>query len=437
MAVRSSPVRPPVTTCPSSRTTLTTSSASTGPPPGSPPRPLTHIADALPERTPEWLRNLGSDPAIQRPAESPLVAAKRTLAGGASLADILTSLCAAIDAQNPDMTSMVMLMDPDGQRMWPVGGPRVRADFAQAFTPFMIGPNMGCCGTAAFRKERVIISDIASDPLWSGLRDGQSREVALAHGFHAAWSQPLLSKGNEVLGTFGLLHGTPRSPTGRELQLIEDAATIAVIAIEGERSRAALQKALVEITRSEDCLRTILDTIPTQAWCLRADGSVAYLNQRWHEYTGLSRDEVWKGEPRREPTERDVRQLVVHPDDAPSIAANRQHEILPAAKASEYELRQRRYDGEYRWFMVRVEPLLDDWGNVVRWYGTNTDIEDLKRAEEKLRQDEQVLRGIVDAISQSIVVLSPDGTHHGRANDPGLPGLPDLLASRGLGSAAG
>ncbi len=331
------------------------------------------------------------------------------IAGGASLADILTNLCAAIDAQNPDMMSMVMLMDPDGQRMRPVAGPRVPADFVQAFTPFMIGPNMGCCGTAAFRKERVIISDIASNPLWSGLRDGQSREVALAHGFHAAWSQPLLSKDHEVLGTFGLLHGTPRSPTDRELQLIEDAANVAVIAIEGERSRAALQKALVEIKSSEDCLRTILDTIPTQAWCLRADGSVAYLNQRWHEYTGLSREEVWKGEPGRDPTEIDVTQLVVHPDDAPSIAAKWQHEILPAAKPSEYELRQRRYDGEYRWFMVRVEPLRDERGNVVRWYGTNTDIEDLKRAEEKLRQDEQELRGIVDAISQSIVVLSPDG----------------------------
>jgi formate hydrogenlyase transcriptional activator len=331
------------------------------------------------------------------------------IAGEASLADILTNLCAAIDAQNPDMVSMVMVMDPDGQRMRPVAGPRVPPDFAQAFTPFMIGPNMGCCGTAAFRKERVIISDIASDPLWSGLHDGQSREVALALGFHAAWSQPLLSKDNEVLGTFGLLHRTPRSPTGRELQVIEDAANVAVIAIEGERSRAALQKALVEIKSSEDCLRTILDTIPTQAWCLRADGSVAYLNQRWYEYTGLSREEVWMGEPGRDPTETDVTQLVVHPDDAPSIAAKWQHEILPAAKPSEYELRQRRYDGEYRWFMVRVEPLRDQKGHVVRWYGTNTDIEDLKRAEEKLRQDEQELRGIVDAISQSIVVLSPDG----------------------------
>src|SRR5712692_5835566 len=180
----------------------------------------------------------------------------------------------------------------------------------------------------------------------------------------------------------------------------------------GVRARAALKKAVVETKNSEDCLQTILDTIPAQAWCLHADGRVAYLNQRWHEYTGLSREEVygrWKGEPGRAATGIDLSEVVNHPDDTPSAMAKWLHEILPAVKPGELELRQRRYDGEYRWFMVRIEPLCDERGNVVRWYGTNTDIEDLKRAEAKLRQDEQELRGIVDAISQTIVVLSPNG----------------------------
>src|SRR6185312_6483975 len=156
---------------------------------------------------------------------------------------------------------------------------------------------------------------------------------------------------------------TPRSPTARELQFIEDAASIAVIAIEGERSQVALKS-------SEQRLRTILDTIPTQAWCLRADGTVDYSNQRFHDYTGISRGEA---------------PVAAHPDDAPGAAKFRQ-ELLSAAKPGEFEVRLRRYDGEYRWFMVRAEPLRDERGNVVRWYGTNTDIEDLKRAEAKLRQ---------------------------------------------------
>jgi formate hydrogenlyase transcriptional activator len=70
----------------------------------------------------------------------------------------------------------------------------------------------------------------------------------------------------------------------------------------------------------------------------------------------------------------------------------------------------RRFDGEYRWFLFRAEPLRDEHGNVVNWYGTNTDIEDRKRAEEKLRQDEMELRQITDAITQTIMVLAPDGT---------------------------
>ena len=344
--------------------------------------------------------------AMQPPAESLLAAVKQTLemiAGGASLADILTNLCAAIDAQSPGIISSVLLMDPDGQRLWPAAGPRVPSGWTRALSPLMIGPDMGSCGAAAYRKERVIVSDIASDPL---VPTAQLRDIALAHELRASWSQPLLSKDNEVLGTFAMYYGAPRSPSTRELRLIEDAGHIAVIAIEGERSQAALKNAFLEIQTSERRLRTILDAIPTQAWSLRSDGTIDYLNQRCLEYSGLSREEAygWKVH--------DVEDVGhgVHPEDAPRVMTKWLHEILPAANRGEFEVRLRRHDGEYRWFIVRVEPLRDERGNVVRWYGTNTDIDDLKRAEARLRQDEQELRGIVDAISQTIVVLSPNGT---------------------------
>lgn len=313
---------------------------------------------------------------MQPPAESLLAAVKRTLemiAGGASLADTLTNLCAAIDAQSPDIISSVLLMDPDGQRLWPVAGPRVPSGWIRALSPLVIGPDMGSCGTAAFRKERVIVSSTASDPLVPA----QFRDIALAHGLRAAWSQPLISKDNEVLGTFAMYYGAPRSPSTRELRLIEDAAHIAVIAIEGERSQAALKNAFLELQTSERRLRTILDAIPTQAWSLRADGTVAYVNQRWQEYTGLSMEDGT-----------DITQVIVHPDDAPRAIAKWSREIFPAAKPGESEVRLRRHDGQYRWFIVRVEPMRDEQGNVLQWYGTNTDIDDLKRAEARLREDE-------------------------------------------------
>src|SRR5262249_20387687 len=141
-----------------------------------------------------------SDAASQTGAVSLLAATKRILemiAAGASLTDVLTNLCAAIDAQSPDMMSMVMLMDPDGQRLWPVAAPRLPSDWTQAISPLRIGPNMGSCGTAAFRKERVIIADVTIDPLTSDLRDGQSRQAALPHGIRAAWSGPVHSEDKE------------------------------------------------------------------------------------------------------------------------------------------------------------------------------------------------------------------------------------------------
>jgi formate hydrogenlyase transcriptional activator len=83
---------------------------------------------------------------------------------------------------------------------------------------------------------------------------------------------------------------------------------------------------------------------------------------------------------------------------------------MESRKPGELETRIRRYDGVYRWFLIRVVPLLDDQGNVVKWFGSNTDIEDRKQAEEKLRQDERELRQITDAIPHNIVVMEPDGT---------------------------
>src|SRR5258706_276965 len=169
----------------------------------------------------------------------------------------------------------------------------------------------------------------------------------------------------------------------------------------------ALKRALDDVQRSENRLRTIIDTIPALVWCFRPDGTINYFNQRWHEYTGISREEAY-GVGNVESTAK-VFRTILHPDDGPRVLAKWQQEILSAGKPGEFEVRMRRHDGEYRWFMVRLEPLLDDSGRVTQWYGINTDIEDLKRAEATLRRDEGELRRIVDAIPQTIVVLSPEG----------------------------
>jgi formate hydrogenlyase transcriptional activator len=160
-----------------------------------------------------------------------------------------------------------------------------------------------------------------------------------------------------------------------------------------------LEKAYNEAKKSEARLRKILDTIPTLAWCNLPDGSNDFVNQRWSDYTGLSQEEV----------QRVGCKVAIHPEDLPKWL-DEWRTLVASGEGGEIEARLRRHDGAYRWFLIRVEPLQDESGEMVRWYGTNTDIDDLKQTEEKLRQDERELRQITDAIPQSIVVQGPDGS---------------------------
>jgi formate hydrogenlyase transcriptional activator len=144
--------------------------------------------------------------------------------------------------------------------------------------------------------------------------------------------------------------------------------------------------------------RAILDALPAIAWCKLPDGSNEFVNQRWQDYTGIPEDEArgrgW--------------QAAVHPDDLPKLT-EKWAEIVASGKGGEFEGRLRRRDGVFRWFLARFEPVRDDAGEIVRWYGTSTDIDALKQAEVKLREDERALRRITDAIPQTIVVQDPDG----------------------------
>jgi len=160
-----------------------------------------------------------------------------------------------------------------------------------------------------------------------------------------------------------------------------------------------LLREIAETKISAAHLRKILDTIPTLASCNLPDGSNEFLNQRWHDYTGLSPQEA-RGRGWR---------VAVHPEDLQKVL-DTFRALRTSGEPREIEHRLRRHDGEYRWFLFRVEPLRDELGNIVRWYATNTDIENLKRTEEKLRQDERELRRVTDAIPLTIVIQRPDGT---------------------------
>jgi formate hydrogenlyase transcriptional activator len=135
-----------------------------------------------------------------------------------------------------------------------------------------------------------------------------------------------------------------------------------------------------KIREQEAQLRQIIDAIPTLAWCNLPDGPNEFLNKRWHDYTGLSPEEShgwgWR--------------VAFHPEDLPALM-NKWREMLISGEPGEIEARLRRFDGVHRWFLISAEPLRDEAGRIVRWYGTSTDIEDRKRAEESVRRSEAYL----------------------------------------------
>jgi len=337
-------------------------------------------------------------------SESLLAAEKRTLemiAGGASLKDILNDLCRSIDVVASPVISTVLLMDPDGERLWHTAGTLVPRDWLPVVTPLRIAPHAGCCGAAAFLKERVIVGDVATDINWLD----EYRDLAIKNGIRAGWSEPILTKDGEVLGTFALYSSESRTPTDAEIELIKGARHIALIAIERQRSQLALEEALVEIKNSENKLRTIIDTIPALAWSARPDGSAEFFNRRWLDYAGLSAEAAadwgWAA--------------ALHPEDRARLM-DYWRDVLVSGETGEIEARLRRFDGEFRWFIFRASPLRNDSGMVVKWYGTNTDIDDRKRANEELEKafneiakSEAELRTIIDAIPQLIVALGADG----------------------------
>ncbi|HEV3019830.1 MAG TPA: PAS domain-containing protein [Burkholderiaceae bacterium] len=316
------------------------------------------------------------------------------VANRASLEEIFETLVKLIEDQAPDMLCAVLLTDSDGQRLHFVAAPNIPEDYQRSIEPFLrIAPNRGSCGTAAFRREPVYTRDTRNDPLWK-----DSGHIAVRNGLRAIWSTPILSDENAVLGTFAMYYSKPRLPSAQHIQLIDMAVQMARVAIEAKRSEDALRK-------SEDRLRLVIDTIPAMAWSVLPDGTVDFLNQRWLDYAGAHLEQYLEA-----PTS------VIHPDDTPR-ALEKWRAAMAAGESYEDEMRLRRADGQYRWFLIRTVPLRDEQGNIVKWYGTSTDIEERKQAEDTLRRNQAFFAAEAQRIGALLKAATPGHGHERLAGD--------------------
>ena len=171
------------------------------------------------------------------------------IASGSDLTRTLEALTRLIQAGDPETMGSVLLLE-DGKRVRTAAAPDLPAEYSRAIDGMAIGPGQGSCGTAMFLKQRVIVTDIATDPLWVPFR-----EVAALHGLGACWSEPILDSHGQVLGSLAMYQRRSRAPSEEQLAAIASWAHLAGIAIERWRDERALRE-------SESTNRALLDALP-------------------------------------------------------------------------------------------------------------------------------------------------------------------------------
>src|SRR5271170_2952751 len=329
-----------------------------------------------------------ADQAFPAPAETlsgeAVLDALKMILTDAPLNEVLASVTRLIEAHSDGMLCSVFFVEKDGLHLRYAAAPNLPESYRIATDGATIGPCSGPCSMAVYGRQAVFVADFLSDPQWTTFRN-----KPVSAGLLAGWSSPIMSHDGKVMGTFGMYFREVRHPKSSEIRLIDYASRLAGIAIERERSQATLRLAFDEIKTSEGELRQTVDAIPQTIVVLGPDGSIAYANRTVHEYVGLSTEELMKS---------DFRERVFHPEDLERLRETRRRGFSGRVQW-ENEIRVRGKDGQYRWFLIRYNPIFDKRGKLIRWCAAGTDIEDRRRGEEKLRKENLALREEIDRSS--------------------------------------
>lgn len=357
----------------------------------------------------------------RKQAENWLAGQKQILemiAKSAPLGDTLNALVRIIEQQSKDVMGSILLLDKDGEHLMHGAAPSLPAIYNAAVDGTAIGPNVGSCGTAIYRKESVIVTDIATDPLWANYRD-----FTLGLGLRACWSTPLLSSQGQVLGTFAMYYSEPHTPQDFELELIEVARNLAGIAIERKQAEESLQQlnedlenkviertselskafkqlqteiaerqeAEKELTESESRFQKLAANLPGIIYqcLLRADNSLNF------PYVSPACREMFELEPESVQQNSDLLIDLVHPDDRQKYYES----VAISAKTLQHwhwEGRMILPSGKIRWFQVNSRPEAKENGDIL-WDGITIDITDRKQAEAALQESQQFIQKIADA----------------------------------------
>ncbi len=317
-----------------------------------------------------------------------LAAVVEMIARGAGLAETLARLCRIMEGQSPDLLCSVLLLDGEG-RLRLGAAPSLPADYNAAIDGLAIGPNVGSRGTAAFRRESVVVADIATDPLWQDFR-----ELALRHGLKACWSTPIIDASDRVLGTVAFYYRHSGSPGPGHLRLVGPATHTAAVCIANARSAESLRL-------SEERFRLAMTGANDGLWDWDLVSEAVFYSPRWKAMLGYGDAELGN----RLETWRDL----LHPEDLEAalamVAQLRRGEI----DSFEAEHRLRHRQGHWVHVLSRGTVSRDAHGTPIRVSGTHVDITERKAAEAALEQSLSLARAALESTADGILVVDLAG----------------------------
>jgi PAS domain S-box-containing protein len=289
------------------------------------------------------------------------------IARDAPLEEIFEKLVRVVEARFDGLLCSVLLLDDDGEHLRHGAGPSLPMAYMKVIDGLSIGPKAGSCGTAMYRRESVVVTDILQDPLWEPYR-----HMAEPFGLRACWSTPMLAHSGKVLGSFAMYYREPRSPSPAETRALEMATHLAGIAIERKQVRE-------ELERSESYL--------AEAQRLSHAGSWAF-NARRALYWSEENFRIWGFDPQQGLPDREAMLQRIHPEDRDRMLEYIQQAVREKRDYA-VEFRIVLPDGTVKYIHGLGHPVFSASLELVEVVGTQLDVTERKRAEEereRLRQ---------------------------------------------------
>lgn len=284
-----------------------------------------------------------------------------------TIVPILNAVTAAVDEALPDAASSILLVE-DGGRLRYGSAPRLPASYNTAIDGLSIGPAQGSCGTAAYRREPVIVENTFTDPLWAGCRD-----LAREHGLRACWAVPVIVNG-EVLATFAVYHREHKTPADWQQRLIQRVAGLVAIAMDRLR-------AIESVSSLEERFRQFSENVDHVFWFKEVEtGRVLFVNEAYERVWGWSREDALQNG--------DAWLQHVHPDDLARVRAL----LVGTEPITDIEYRVIDGWGRIRWIHERYFPVRDERGEVYRIGGIVMDITERKQQLDAVQQSHRALR---------------------------------------------